>query len=194
MTEFRAFFELIGMLFTEPRTAVLMALLAVAAISDYRTFKIPNVLTGNGILFALVYNASFPPYLHADWTWTAGGMLLGFALMFPMYALRVMGAGDVKLMAMVGAFIGPSATMYAILFSFITAGIAAFALAASRRVTGRMLVNARNLLRGMVWSAVSAGRPSIQTVSIESVGRLAYGISIAAGTTTYLVANQLGFV
>lgn len=194
MTEFRAFVELIGMLVTDPRTSVLMVLLAVAAVSDYRTYKIPNLLSGGGILFALVYNASVPPYPHADWTWAAGGMLLGFAVMIPMYAVRIMGAGDVKLMAMVGAFVGPSGIMYALMFTVITAGIAALLMAARNRVTLRMLVNVRELLRGMVWSAVSAGRPSIQSVAIASVGKLAYGVSIAVGTTSYLVAGQLGFV
>ena len=194
MAEFRAFIELIGMLVTDPRTSVLMVLLAVAAVSDYRTYKIPNLLTGGGILFALVYNASIPPYPHADWTWAAGGMLLGFAVMIPMYAVRIMGAGDVKLMAMVGAFVGPSGTIYALMFTVITAGIAALLMAARNRVTLRMLVNVRALLRGMVWSAVSAGRPSIQSVAIASVGKLAYGVSIAVGTTSYLVAEQLGFV
>ncbi len=194
MTEFRAFIELIGMLFTDPRTGVLIILLAAAAVSDYRTFKIPNVLTGGGILFALVYNTAVPPAYHAGWTWAPAGMLLGFAVMLPMYALRAMGAGDVKLMAMAGAFLGVEGTAYALVFSFVTAGIAAFVFAASNRVTGRMLVNARELLRGMMWSAVAAGRPSVQPASIQSVGKLAYGISIALGTTTYLVARQLGFV
>jgi prepilin peptidase CpaA len=193
MAELRAFIELIGMLFADPRTGVLMVLLAAAAVSDFRTLKIPNVLTGGGILFALAYNTIFPPYFHADWTWAPAGMLLGLIAMLPLYALRVMGAGDVKLMAMVGAFLGVSGTVYALLFSVVTGGIAALAFALRNRVAVRMLVNIRKLLRGMVWSAVAGGSP-IQPGSIQSVGKLAYGISIAVGTTTYVVAQQLGFV
>lgn len=194
MTDFRPLFELLGMLITDPRTGVLIALLAVAAVSDYRTYKIPNWLTGGGILFALAYHAAVAPFFHAPWWWAAAGMLLGFGVTLPMYAVRAMGAGDVKLMAMAGAFLGPDGALYALLFSFITAGIAAFAFAATKRATRAMLANTYALLRGMMWSAVAAGRPTVAPTSIQSVGKLAYGISIAVGTTSYLVARQLGFI
>lgn len=194
MTELRAMLELLGMLVTDPRTGVLLVLLIAAAVSDYRTFRIPNWLTGGGILFALAYNTLVRPEFHADWTWAPAGMLLGFFAMLPMYALGVMGAGDVKLMAMVGAFLGWSGACYAILFSVLTAGLATFAFAASNRVLVRMLGNVRQLVRGMMWSAVAGGRPGVQATPIESIGKLAYGVSIAVGTTAYLVAQQLGFI
>jgi prepilin peptidase CpaA len=193
MAEFRAFIELIGMLFTDPRTGVLLLLLAAAAFSDYRTFKIPNLLTGGGILFALAYNAIFPPYPHAGWSWAPIGMLVGFIAMLPMYAMRIMGAGDVKLMAMVGAFLGFPAILDAMLFSVVTAGIAALAFAVRNRVTGRLMANIRELVRGMVWSAV-AGNSPVQHTPFQSVGKMAYGVSIAVGTAIYVVAEQLGFV
>jgi prepilin peptidase CpaA len=194
MTELRAMLELLTMLVTDPRTGVLLALLLAAAITDYRSFRIPNVITGGGILFALAYNTLLRPELRADWTWAPAGMLLGFVAMLPMYAMRIMGAGDVKLMAMVGAFLGMVGVLNAILFSVVTAGIAALAFAASHRVVARMLGNVRQLVRGMLWSAVAGGAPSIEATPIQSVGKLAYGVSIAVGTTAYLVAQQLGFV
>jgi prepilin peptidase CpaA len=194
MTELRALFELLGMLVTDLRTGVLLLLLAAAAISDYRTFKIPNLLTGGGIVFALLYNTAYRPVLHADWTWAPAGMLLGFGALLPLYALRVMGGGDVKLMSMVGAFLGASATAYALLFCVLTAGIAALAFAMRNGVLVRMLANVHGVLRDMMWSTVASGRPAIQSGSMQSVGKLAYGISIAVGTTSFLVARQLDFV
>jgi hypothetical protein len=125
MSELHSFFDLLGMLVTDPRTGVLLALLVAAAVSDYRTYRIPNWLTMGGILFALVYNAVVPPVWHAGWTWAPAGLLLGLGAMLPMYAIGAMGAGDVKLMAMIGAFLGVSATMQALLFSVVTGGLAA---------------------------------------------------------------------
>ena len=194
MAEFGALFELLGMLVTDPRTGVLLLLLAAAAISDYRTFKIPNLLTGGGILFALAYNTVVRPAMHTDWTWAPAGMLLGFGAMLPMYALRVMGAGDVKLMAMVGAFLGAAATATAVLFCVVTAGVAALAWGASHRLLGSMLANVNAILSGMFWSSVASGQPRRLSGAQPSVGKLAYGVSIAVGTTIYLVANQLNFV
>lgn len=190
MAEPGYFFELLGMLATDPRTGVLLALLAAAAISDYRTYRIPNVITGGGIVFALVYNTVVTPEWHADWTWAPLGMLLGFGAMLPMYLIRAMGAGDVKLMAMVGAFLGVSGTAYALLFSIVTGGIAALAFALRKRVMGRMFSNVGGVLRGMMWSTVTRGSPQLQPGAAPSVGKLAYGISIAAGTTASLVARQ----
>jgi prepilin peptidase CpaA len=192
MDEFRAFFELLGMLFSDPHTGVLLALLAAAAICDYRTYRIPNLLTGGGIAFALLYNAAVPPEWHADWTWAPAGMLLGFCAMLPMYAIRAMGAGDVKLMAMVGAFLGLNGTFHALLFSIITGGIAALAFALHKRVLGRMFTNSGNVLRGMMWSTVAGGNPRLHVGTAPSVGKLAYGISIAVGTTAYLFSRQFG--
>ncbi len=194
MAEWRSFFELLGMLVTDPRTGVLLALLAAAAVCDYRTFRIPNFITGGGIVFALVYNTAVAPEWHADWTWAPAGMLLGFGAMIPMYALRIMGAGDVKLMAMVGAFLGAAATAWALLFCVLTAGIAALVFAVRKQVLGRMLGNAGGLMRGLLWSAVASGKPQLQAGAMQSVGKLAYGISIAVGTTACLVALQFNLV
>jgi prepilin peptidase CpaA len=194
MAELGSFFELLGMLVTDPRTGVLLLLLAAAAISDYRTFRIPNLITLGGILFALVYNTVVPPEMHAGWTWAPAGMLLGFGAMLPMYAIGAMGAGDVKLMAMVGAFLGVSGTACALLFCVVTGGVAALAFALHKRVMARMLANVGGVMRGMLWSAVASGAPRLQAGCAQSVGKLAYGISIAVGTTIYLVAQQFNLV
>jgi prepilin peptidase CpaA len=194
MSELRAFFELLGMLVTDPRTGVLLALLAAAAGRDYRSYRIPNHSTGGGILFALVYNTVVPPEWHADWTWAPAGMLLGFVAMLPMYALRAMGAGDVKLMAMVGAFLGLNATLLALIFCILTAGLAALAFALRKGVLAQLFGNVGGMLRGMLWSAVASGKPRLQPAALQSVGKLAYGVSIAIGTASYLVAQQFNLV
>jgi prepilin peptidase CpaA len=194
MDEFKAFLELLGMLFTDPRTGVLLALLAAAAVCDWRTYRIPNLLTGAGLLFALVYNTVVPPAMHAGWTWAPAGMLLGFGALLPMYAIGVMGAGDVKLMAMVGAFLGLQGTAYALFFTVVAGGIAALALALRQRVLARLMANSRAILRDMLWSAVARGKPRVQAGAVPSVGRLAYGVSIALGSSAYVFARQFGLV
>jgi prepilin peptidase CpaA len=194
MDEFRAFFELLGMLATDPRTGVLLALLVAAAVCDYRTYRIPNLLTGGGLVFALAYNTAVPPEWHADWTWAPAGMLLGFGAMLPMYAIGAMGAGDVKLMAMVGAFLGLKGAAGALLFCVVAGGIASLAYALRQRALGRMLANTRDVLRGMLWSAVAGGQPRLHLAALPSVGKLAYGVSIAIGTASYVLAAQFGLV
>lgn len=194
MNEFHALLELLGMLLSDPRTGALLALLALAAWHDARTMRIPNLLTGGGILFALAYSAFSPPYPHAGWLWAPGGMLIGFGAMLPMYVLRLMGAGDVKLMAMVGAFVGISGILPALLFSVVCAGFASLLFAARHGVTARLIGNVRELARGILWSALATGKPAVAPASVVSVGRMPLGVSIAAGSAIWLVASQLGFV
>lgn len=188
-SEWNAFFELAALLFTEPRTGVLLALLAIAAVTDYRSFRIPNWLTGGGIVFALAY-AVFTPIPGSSWFAPATGLLIGFVFTIPMYITRTMGAGDVKLVAMIGAFIGPVGVLFSLLFSFITAGVAAIAYAAMRGAIGRLFSNVRTIVHGIAWSAIGGTRPVARLEPSASIGNLAFGISIAVGTSAYVVANH----
>ena len=181
------------MLVKEPRTAVLFVLLVIASVSDYRTHKIPNWLTAGGIVFALIYSAAVPFSRDHGFLWALGGLLLGFVIMLPCYLLRIMGAGDVKLMAMVGAFLGVTDILPAVIFSFITGGIAALVFALYNKALLRMLGNVKNVSQMMMLSAIGGFRPDVQIEAGKSVGKLPYGICISIGTITYLVGKQLGF-
>jgi prepilin peptidase CpaA len=193
MQEFDSILELLAMLLREPRTGVLFALLAIASFSDYFTYKIPNWLTVGGMLFGLAYNTAVPFSTQHGFVWALGGLLVGFFIMLPSYGLRIMGAGDVKLMAMVGACLGLTDTLYAVLFSFIVGGIAALGFALANRALTRMLVNVRNIGQMFIFSALSGFRPEAQMETGKSVGKLPYGICISIGTIASVMAKQLGY-
>ncbi|SCK30790.1 prepilin peptidase CpaA [Variovorax sp. HW608] len=191
--EFRSLLELLGMLLTDPRTSVLIALLVIGAARDYRTFKIPNWLTYGGATFALIYNTVVPFPFHAGFLWAFGGLWVGLLLMLPMYILRAMGAGDVKLMAMAGAFLGASDAFYAALYVFIVGGIFALGYGIAHRAFGRVLLNIKGIFGSLILAAITSTRPDMQGTVTKSVGKLPYGVSIALGTIGYVVARQLGY-
>lgn len=193
-SEAHALLELLAMLMTDPRTGVLIVLLIVAAICDYRSFRIPNWLTAGGLVFGTIYTIVVPPAPHAGWLFPVSGILTGFLLMFPMYLLRAVGAGDVKLLAMAGAFLGWSDTLLALLFSFVVGGVAALAFAAYHGVMRRLLENCRQLLCYLALSAAVGQRATVQMPPSLSAGKLAFGVSIAAATIGEVVARQLGFI
>lgn len=179
-------------LVTDPRSASLVTLLVVAGVIDFRTMRIPNWLTYGGAVFGLLFNAVVPAPVQPGVLWALGGLALGLVLLLPLYALRVMGAGDVKLMAMVGAFLGVSATLNAVVFTFIAGGAAALVFALWHRALGRMAVNVRELVQWMAFAAAAGLRPAAAAPA-ASVGKLPYGISICVGTIASLVATQLGY-
>ncbi|MBT2333879.1 prepilin peptidase [Variovorax paradoxus] len=194
MKEFDAFLDLLTMLATDFRMGGLFVLLVMAAVSDWRFYRIPNWLTFGGMVFAIIYGtfAARTPLtgaLHA-----MGGLGTGLAIMLPFYVLGIMGAGDVKLMAMVGAFLGPYQTLQAILLTCIAGGFAAVAVAIHRRRLGHMLCNVRDAAQGIVVSGIAGIRPTGTIDTRQSIGKLPYGICICVGTIAQVLAHQLGFV
>ena len=193
MQELHSILELLAMAIAEPRTSVLVMLLIIAGIIDYRTYRIPNWLTLSGATFGLLYSA-IAAIPHQGFLWSLGGLAIGLLTMLPMYALRVMGAGDVKLMAMVGTFLGYTGIPLAILCTFIAGGIAALGFAVYRRVLGRLLVNVRDIASTTAFSIFGGMQPHIGMAAGTSIGRLPYGVSIAVGTIAYVLANQFGYL
>ena len=164
----------------QPRMAVLVVMLLIALVIDLRSRRIPNWLTYGGAIAGLAMSSTGagPHFLMA-----LGGLLAGLAVLLPLHALRVLGAGDVKLMAAVGTFLGPVEVLYAALFTFIAGGIAALVFVAWRRSFGPLAAN----LRSIVFAGI-AGTPLPR---IESVGRMPYGIAICAGTLTWVFLPYL---
>jgi prepilin peptidase CpaA len=193
MNDLASALELLGMLFSNPRYSILCALLLIAAISDCRSYKIPNWLTFGGSAFALIYSAMVPFSPQLGLGWSLGGLALGLSLMLPLYMLGMMGAGDVKLMAMVGAFLGMTHTLYAVLFVFAAGGLGALAFALWHQSLPRMLGHIKQTLGAVLMSTMGGLRPQLGLAEGQSIGKLPYAVSIFAGTTAFLIANQLGY-
>jgi len=180
-------------------TVVLVLLLIVAAAIDVRTMRIPNWLTVTGAVMGLALSAAIPwQVLGPRWAldgllWGLGGMAVGLLLPLPLYALRVMGAGDVKLIAMVGTFVGLQQIVPTVLCVFITGGVVALVWAMYRRALRRVAANVRDAVSSMAFSVISA-TPLTGMAPGASLGKLPYGMSISVGTILYLASHQLGFL
>lgn len=171
----------------------LVLLVIAAAVIDVQSYRIPNWLTVGGMVLGLAWNTALAPDAFRGFLWTLAGLAVGLVAMLPFYAIKVMGAGDAKLMAMVGGFLGFPAILFAILFIFIAGGVVAVAFALSRRSAGRMASNVAEVSRNMAFGLMTGVRPAVPLAAGPSIGKLPYGISIAIGTIAYVVAQQLGY-
>jgi prepilin peptidase CpaA len=183
--------DLIARLLASPGHDVLLVLLAAAAVIDWRTSRIPNWLTLGGLAIGLAYNAVAHGF-QAGLLPALAGAAAGLVLLLPMYALRIMGAGDVKLMAMVGAFLGISQIAFAVICTFIAGGVAAVAFALYHRSARRMAGNVGEIVQSMAFAALVGARPEASLAQRASVGKLPYAVSIAAGTLAWLLAGLAG--
>lgn len=108
-----------------PLTVASLACLGAAA-TDLWKFKIPNVLTlpllASGLMFHLIVFGS------AGLGKSSVGALVGFGCLLLPYLRGGMGAGDVKLMAGIGAWLGPLATCQVLIVSSLIGGVYALGL------------------------------------------------------------------
>ncbi|MGH8575705.1 MAG: A24 family peptidase [Gammaproteobacteria bacterium] len=104
----------------------LALMLVLAAWLDMRYHRIPNGITFGGAMAGLALQC----YLGGleGLGSGLGGLIVGLAVFLPFYMRGAMGAGDVKLMAAVGAFFGPSATLLAAALTLIVGGVMAVAI------------------------------------------------------------------
>jgi prepilin peptidase CpaA len=106
---------------TEPLTTIaLVAALAAATVTDLRARRIPNSVTLPALLLGLALNTALQGMDGGMTSLQGAGLAL--AALLPLYALRGMGAGDVKLMAAVGALKGPEFLIYTFAWASIFAG------------------------------------------------------------------------
>jgi len=153
--------------------------LAAAVVIDVRTRRIPNWLTGAivGGGFGLAFGGGGV----TPWQATLG-VLVGLALMLPGHVIGATGAGDVKLMAAIGAFLGPGLVFRAFLYSALAGGVLAIAVALRR---GRLADTVHGATQLMV--SPTATRETI--VAPRRGNRFAYGPAIAAGTLITLLVQ-----
>ena len=155
-----------------------LLLVTLAAQADVRTRKIPNALTFPAILLALAFHAAFEG--RGGLTASLAGLAVALTLI-PGWLMRWMGAGDVKLMAAVGAWLAWPHAVIALLASLVAGGVIAVIVAARHRVLwnavqGAAINGAWVLARGQ-----SAAPPPVTTGI-----RFPFALAAMAGCTLAL--------
>lgn len=157
---------------------VLGTALITAAATDIRSQRIYNWLTFPLILAGLATHTVFGGM--AGLKFAAGGFALGFAAMALPYFLGVMGAGDVKLMAGVGAWLGVDATLVAFLFTCIAGGV--YCIVVLARDLSLFMRAMRNIWNTLYVLVATRRMNFAPTTSDQALPRLCYGVAIAVGT------------
>jgi len=154
----------------------------VACATDVATRRVPNLLTfGAALLGAAVHVAlgGLPGLAVAASGWT-----LGLLLFLPVFALKGLGGGDVKLLAAFGAFVGPRLVIWSGLYGAIAGGVLAVALTLSRGVLRRTLGNLRVILTQ--WRLAGVGPVDGFTLDNSASVRLPYAVPLACGLVVAL--------
>lgn len=169
------------------KTVLLVAVLAIAIGCDLRLRRIPNGLTGAAACAGLVASLAPGGIGLRD---ALGGLAIGLLPLLPLYACRAMGAGDVKLMAAAGTFLGMADTFAALVYAAALGGLLALTYAWKAGVLASLFANLR------VFALVSAARiasrsaPSMEDLPLTQV-RAPYVLAIAGGVLIQLLSEYL---
>ncbi|HEX7018673.1 MAG TPA: prepilin peptidase [Gemmatimonadaceae bacterium] len=151
--------------------AVLAPLLGWACASDVRSRRIPNAavvaIAITGIAASLLLPPPSPSLLGA-----AEGMGVGLAVWLPFYALGMLGAGDVKLFAAAGAWLGPRGALEGAVLAALAGGALALGFMLLEGGTAVTLLKLRSAIRAP---------ESLRDTSVSRASRLPYALAMSAG-------------
>ena len=171
------------LVFANWHVKVVCILLIWAAYIDGKELRVPNWLTFPMVLSGLAYSA-----------WVGGwaglgdglvGMCVGLATLLPLYAVGGMGAGDVKLMAGIGAWLGASATWNAFVVSVIVGAIMAVAMVAWRKSWKKHCGNFSQIMLEFMTVKSPGELSRIAAERKPQMLLLPYGIPICVGSIAY---------
>jgi prepilin peptidase CpaA len=180
------------------RTAVvliLIVLLTAAVATDLKSHRIPNLLLWPALSLAFMLHMTSGGI--DGLIFTTGGLALGFAMLLPLYSVGGMGAGDIKLLSVVGSLLGPWGALVAGVATMIAGALFGITFIVWRCIWPKIAlreVQAIGPLGRQTGSVLSLGSANGR----KPVSYIPYAPAIAAGTvaalwyTDFVPQNFLG--
>lgn len=156
--------------------AVVAIFTLVAGVLDLRTRKVPNWLTVPVALVGLAYNSLAPG--GSGLLLALAGLAIGFSLLILPWILGGGGMGDVKLLAALGAWLGPLLVLVAFGLASVLAAAGAIAIVTASMLTaGFSKTRQRYVAAGNTAVATTAGAPPRRVRRV-----LPFAVPVAIGT------------
>lgn len=167
-----------------PVQLLLAATVLIAAATDLWRREIPNWLTLGAIIAGLVVHPALTGW--EGFRLSMMGFLIAAVIFLPLFALRFLGGGDVKLMGAIGALAGHQNLLVVFLLDALLAGLAAVVLMIARGRVRQTLGNIGRALRSMTKGrAPHQDNPQMEAGSGVSLG-MPRGVTIALASLLLL--------
>ncbi len=178
------------MSYLPPIVQLLLFLVVIpAALFDLKERRVPNWITFPGVLIAVALNSFL---YETPGLWLAlKGLGLAMLIYVSLYLLHGMGAGDVKLMAAIGAAAGWANWIGILFLTAIFGGISALILVLARGRLRRTLTNISFIFHSLSHRQLPhLADPSLDVKRNQAL-RLPHAVAIAFGTLAYLVTAAI---
>jgi len=174
---------------------MMLAAVAWAAATDVRTRRIPNWLTA-ALAVAGVANALIVPGAPLSTGSALAGLGVGLAVPFVFFAIRALGAGDVKLLAAIGAWVGAQPILLIMLGAAVLGGVVAVVQGLMQRRLSLLLGNTTLLAMNL------ANVRKFGTAKLEAMGgepptlknTIPYAVPILLATALFVVGRTMGWM
>jgi len=169
---------------------LLMVVVIVASVFDVRYRKIPNWLVSAGALAGFVSG-----FVAGGWHGVLGALLgffTGFFLYLPLYVVRARGAGDVKLLAAMGAIVGVGTCFQIALYSAILGGLFALALVIRKKRLSKTLFNVSAITHELLRRRMPFHADQQLDVRHPDSFRMPHAVVLASGTLAFLALGLKG--
>ncbi|MCH8829988.1 MAG: prepilin peptidase [Planctomycetes bacterium] len=165
--------------------------LIVAAYIDGKQLRVPNWITFPLVISGLAFNVWID-----GWSGLGSGligMMVGLACLLPLYSVGGMGAGDVKLLAGVGAWLGGWVTFYAFCVSAVVGGVMAVIMVLYKKDLKKHTINLMVILSE--WKEIRDPRELSRLAGERkhTMFLLPYGIPICIGSIGYFLYEGMLF-
>ncbi|MCR5161365.1 MAG: prepilin peptidase [Lachnospiraceae bacterium] len=165
------------------RAMLLIAFAAWCTVCDLRTGKIPNKVPAAGTVCAVILSFA------ADGSGALKGTFPGACfplILLPLFCLRMIGGGDIKLLCMAGAFLGWPASYRCLVLSFFAGGILSFGLMCIRGNFFSRMFRLKTYLQECLQTGQL--RPYLQEEDRD--GRFCFSCAVFAGIVLCLIGMR----
>jgi prepilin peptidase CpaA len=177
--------------YAEVMLAAIVPAALLASWKDYREHRVPNWLNAAIALTGLATQATF-----GGWAGLENGlkgMLLAFGMLVLFWAIKGMGAGDVKFMAAIGAWLGPDMAVGAVMVGALLGGLMAVGMIIRRRRWKETLSNFQILAAKVTNTRMAfSDFGSAKSLSGKSA-LLPYAIPLSMGTLIVAITAYSGW-
>jgi len=174
----------------EFKLIIIAALLLLALISDLKTYRIKNSITYGFMFVGLTANLAIEGF--EGLVFSLQGIMLPAACLIVLYMMRVVGAGDVKLLSAVGAVMGAGFALYATAYSFICGGFIASAVILLSR-------NGKERFRYLI-TYIKSCLLSMELLKYadfqdkQKTGKFHFSIAVVSGTAAVIIVHGMELV
>ncbi|WP_083798606.1 A24 family peptidase [Dethiobacter alkaliphilus] len=171
---------------------LMFGFVTVCMITDIIERKIYNVVVLAGLVTALVLNVIVQGF-YSGAVFTLAGFFTGIFLLVIPFVFGGLGAGDVKMLGMIGAFTGYPVVIQVLLVSAIVGGV--FALYTMLR-QGKMFKRLKTFFLGIFCAAAARKTVHMNNLDEKDAGKNAipYGVALSVGVIIVYVMGSMNYI